>query len=501
MQSAFVQLVKRVLNAVENYKEKSTDRMVADLFLVVPSPDEYPDYYAMIKKPIAIADMQKKNKMGIYTSYADVIADFKLMLENAATYNKKGSQVVKDAKTLMQNAENLLKKELEGTVWDPATHQPQPTSGVPSPTPSTPATPNSARQSATKKPSPDELRNIIKKLTSYKNREGRSICEIFLTLPSATDYPDYYVEIKRPIAVDMIKKKVSQREYTSMNQFESDFTLMFDNAHQFNEEGSIVYEDATELQAVFMHAIGKGPPPNSKPAPTEGRVPLTEAEHNGETFTIGQCVHVKNYVDPSKPIICQITEVYKKKDGKIYLQGAWYLRPENTVHRSSQKFMEFEVFKTTHMEEYHLTDVQDTCFVLFVKDYVRGRPRNLRPGQSVYVCESRYNEQRENMQKIKQWKDSIKIDLEIYTTPIVPKRVKSLFATDEVTPARRKGSEDVDISDSDTPAAPASGTKRRRSVSPKPPPAGASAKKVAAIPGSAKAHSSSSESFIFLFFS
>ncbi|KAI9499409.1 SNF2 family N-terminal domain-containing protein [Zychaea mexicana] len=79
----------------------------------------------------------------------------------------------------------------------------------------------------------------------------RERCELFMDLVSKRDYPLYYKLIKRPISMNMIKKRIRSPYYKTIYQFRDDFKLMFDNARTFNEEGSIVYEDANELEKIF----------------------------------------------------------------------------------------------------------------------------------------------------------------------------------------------------------------------------------------------------------
>jgi hypothetical protein len=44
---------------------------------------------------------------------------------------------------------------------------------------------------------------------------ARLVSELFQTLPSKAEYPDYFIVIKSPIALDMISKKLSLRQYHS----------------------------------------------------------------------------------------------------------------------------------------------------------------------------------------------------------------------------------------------------------------------------------------------
>ncbi|KAJ1727639.1 ATP-dependent DNA helicase Snf21, partial [Coemansia biformis] len=77
---------------------------------------------------------------------------------------------------------------------------------------------------------------------------GRRRCDLFLELPSRRDYPDYYVIIRTPIAMKAIRRNVKAHRYASVADFHRDWKLMFDNARTYNEEGSMVYDDACALQ-------------------------------------------------------------------------------------------------------------------------------------------------------------------------------------------------------------------------------------------------------------
>lgn len=86
---------------------------------------------------------------------------------------------------------------------------------------------------------------------------GRLRCELFKELPDRDDYPDYYHHIQQPIAISTIRKRVSGTYYRSVAQFKADWHLMFNNARTYNQEGSIVYEDANQMQKVFDETLEK----------------------------------------------------------------------------------------------------------------------------------------------------------------------------------------------------------------------------------------------------
>ncbi|EPS42286.1 hypothetical protein H072_3739 [Dactylellina haptotyla CBS 200.50] len=83
----------------------------------------------------------------------------------------------------------------------------------------------------------------------------RKCSEHFVVLPSKKFYPDYYKIIARPISFDMIRKKIDKEEYLTLNEFKDDFLTMFANAKLYNEEGSMVYEDAVAMEDEFRTRI------------------------------------------------------------------------------------------------------------------------------------------------------------------------------------------------------------------------------------------------------
>lgn len=91
----------------------------------------------------------------------------------------------------------------------------------------------------------DTIFDAVKAVTDPE--DGRSRADIFEKLPSKKIFPDYYHIIKQPISFNEIKKRIRNGDYTSLERFRTDFKLMFDNARIYNEETSLVYEDAAAL--------------------------------------------------------------------------------------------------------------------------------------------------------------------------------------------------------------------------------------------------------------
>jgi ATP-dependent helicase STH1/SNF2 len=76
----------------------------------------------------------------------------------------------------------------------------------------------------------------------------RSIIEPFLKPPPKSQYPDYYLIIHNPIAMDMIKRKINREEYQNLKEFLDDIHLLCQNARTYNEDGSILFSDANNIE-------------------------------------------------------------------------------------------------------------------------------------------------------------------------------------------------------------------------------------------------------------
>uniref|UniRef100_A0A914R2I3 Bromo domain-containing protein n=1 Tax=Parascaris equorum TaxID=6256 RepID=A0A914R2I3_PAREQ len=56
---------------------------------------EFPAYYARIKKPIDLKQISEKARAGHYQTWAEFDADFRLMCKNAKMFNETGSVINK----------------------------------------------------------------------------------------------------------------------------------------------------------------------------------------------------------------------------------------------------------------------------------------------------------------------------------------------------------------------------------------------------------------------
>lgn len=108
---------------------------------------------------------------------------------------------------------------------------------------------------------------------------GRVLSEPFMQVPSATLYPDYYTVIQRPVSFQLVRvgaspgrlillraarrshgnadryslhmsqqSRLKNRNYQTIEKFRDDVNLIFDNAQTYNEENSVIWQDAQDMK-------------------------------------------------------------------------------------------------------------------------------------------------------------------------------------------------------------------------------------------------------------
>lgn len=275
--------------------------------------------------------------------------------------------------------------------------------------------------------------NLLKNLRKFKDDNGVLKIYDFERLPDKATLPDYYVEVKNPIALDVIKRKAKRKKYQSVDQVLADLNLMFDNAKSYNLDSSQVYKDAVFLQQeAAVLALEEKQKPDSDFVDEDGRLPVSEILHNGEVYKVGDWIHLENGNDITKPIVAQIYRTWSDADGQKWINACWYYRPEQTVHRYEKHFLENEVVKTGQYRDHKVEEITDRCFVMFVTRYFKGRPRGIDAEKEVYVCEARYNEEKFKLNKIKTWASCVPdevrdkdYEMDLFDAPRKMKKVPS----------------------------------------------------------------------------
>merc|ERR1712218_431229 len=99
-----------------------------------------------------------------------------------------------------------------------------------------------------------KMKKLIEVVMQYEDSDGRVLSEPFYKLPSRKELPDYYEIIRRPVDISKIQQRIDDDKYDDMDALEKDFMLMCKNTQQYNEDGSLIFEDSIVLQSVFTNA-------------------------------------------------------------------------------------------------------------------------------------------------------------------------------------------------------------------------------------------------------
>lgn len=75
------------------------------------------------------------------------------------------------------------------------------------------------------------------------------MCEPFWRLPSRRFYPDYYKEIKNPVSLTQIRRKLTNHAYGTVSEVAGDMNIMFENAKKYNVQTSKLYK----VRKVFVY--------------------------------------------------------------------------------------------------------------------------------------------------------------------------------------------------------------------------------------------------------
>lgn len=99
-QNDILPLVENLLALMREQIDEADEHPRTTIFEKLPSRKDYPDYFTLIKQPIALDVVLRNAKKGQYNSLQDVQQDLQVMYDNAKFYNEEGSWVFNDAEKL-----------------------------------------------------------------------------------------------------------------------------------------------------------------------------------------------------------------------------------------------------------------------------------------------------------------------------------------------------------------------------------------------------------------
>ncbi|KAH7105035.1 Bromodomain-containing protein [Auriculariales sp. MPI-PUGE-AT-0066] len=233
----------RIYDLVFNAQDKLS---LSEVFMTVPPKADYPDYYQIIKHPIALDDIKTFLDRRMFRTIESVKDQFDTMFKNAKKYNVKDSQIWRDAKVLQKMVSNEY-KSIMGIEDDAGSD-------------------NDAHKSKTNVTR--AMKSHLAKLIQKTDPNGRVVAVMFMELPSRQEYDYYYKVIKKPMSFNLIAAKIKKGDYATMDAFNSDVILVFSNAMQFNTEESQIYEDALVLKEYSRQLLAMEAAPSAQDSGT-----------------------------------------------------------------------------------------------------------------------------------------------------------------------------------------------------------------------------------------
>jgi protein polybromo-1 len=428
--------LRTLYDAIRDYRESKANRQLALIFMKLPSKIDYPDYYEVIKNPIDMEKIAQKLKSNVYETLEDLVSDFILMFDNACKYNEPDSQIYKDALVLQTVClqTKLQLKEDDDTVPDVS----------------------AAVQ--------DILLNLFTNVYNHQDSEERCYTDSLADLPEHDEVDGKKV---RAVSLDLIKRRLDRGLYKRLDTFQDDIFACLDRARRLSRSDSQVFEDSIELQSYFIKQrdeLCKSGELLQSPALNYTLMDLTTAVEslrqsklleesleeetetrssddsiiketninvgdsmicNQQTYKVGEFVYLDSKEKGCDPHILLIERLWTN-NGQQMLYGNYYLRPAETYHLTTRKFLEKEVFKSDTHIAVPLEEVKERCCVLNIKQYFTMKAEGY-DEKDVYVCESRYSTRSRSFKKIKVHPENPTLKLVPREIPLEPKRVVSVF--------------------------------------------------------------------------
>lgn len=434
--TGIVEKMCQFYETIREYQEPKGRRQLSLIFTKLPSRSEYPDYYDIIKDPIDMERIGQKLKQNVYESVDELAADFLVMLENACKYNEPDSQIYKDALVLQQltlQTKQSLRSERE-TIPDVSL-------------------------------AVQEL--LLTLFTSLYNHQdddvGRCYSDSLSELPEYDEVIDENGQVTkvRGISLDLIKRRLDKGVYKRLDIYQEDIFECLERARKLSRTDSDAFQDSIELQTFFIRKrdeicketlsstalsysvekllseveITRQQKMAQEEQDQEDKEEDDTALMQGESMTIDQKVFSPgDFVyfqmpEHKIPSFAYIERLWTTADNVKMMHGAVFLRPHETYHVTTRKFLEKEVFKSSVSQTIPMDKVSTKCYIMHIKDYMKMKPEGFAE-KDVFVCESRYNIRGRCFKKFKNWpylRENDPIKFVTRDEPLELKRVMSVF--------------------------------------------------------------------------
>ncbi|KAI1497053.1 Bromodomain-containing protein [Biscogniauxia marginata] len=102
--------------------------------------------------------------------------------------------------------------------------------------------------------------NILESIRATTDKTGRAIAPSFETLPSRSENPEYYKAIRLPLSLELIERKLKNRQYPTLSTLESDFKRLVSNVKETSDRTSADFGDAERIRKAVSNLMVKQNP-------------------------------------------------------------------------------------------------------------------------------------------------------------------------------------------------------------------------------------------------
>ncbi|KAI1077374.1 Bromodomain-containing protein [Whalleya microplaca] len=99
--------------------------------------------------------------------------------------------------------------------------------------------------------------NILESIRATTDKNGRPVSPFFERIPSRSENADYYKVIRLPLSLELIERKLKNRQYSTLSTLESDFKRLVSNAKETNERSSVAFGDAERVRKAVSNLMVK----------------------------------------------------------------------------------------------------------------------------------------------------------------------------------------------------------------------------------------------------
>eukprot|EP01135_Chromosphaera_perkinsii_P009290 Nk52_evm42s1705 gene=Nk52_evmTU42s1705 len=406
-------------------------------FLELPPKKDLPDYYKMIENPISLHEIEEKMESRLYETLDGFKTDYELMINNAFTFNENDSWVYKDAERLKDEFELFIKAQEPKEVPDSFVDKKRRKRKHEDEKPVVPSVDNAALLKESKEILEGLTPSIHSKMllgVMGGDEDGDTVyAELFMSIPTEEELPEYYKVIKKPISLKVIVDKIKNEEYKAKDgsDFHDDMCLLTCNGFRFSEPESGVWNLCVKLENKYIEQCEKQ---NFRIGMKLGmkRVYMTHVEDaEGNRYAENDYCYLKN--DSGEPHVVRIENMWQDMFGERLVACHWFYRVSETYHNPEKMYYEREVFKSSMKRVDPVSSIVGKCCVIHSKDYPKYKHKTI-PDEHTYVCESKYTISTRQFRKLKylgEVENYLEDNYDLRDEPVTIKRVPSNLASEK----------------------------------------------------------------------